>query len=69
MEQNQQQEIPIKEGEILDVEIIGIGKTGDGIAKIDGFVIIIPHAKEGERLEVEVTRVLPRLAFAEIVQR
>ena len=59
---------PVQQGERIEVEIIGIGKDGDGIAKFEGFVIIIPNAKKGERHEVEISKVMPRVAFAEIVK-
>lgn len=65
--EKKEREIPVKEGDVIEVEIVGTGKDGDGIAKFEGFVIIIPNAKEGERHEVQVTTVKPRMAFAEIV--
>ena len=34
--------VPVKEGETYDVTIEGIGEKGDGIAKIQGFVIVVP---------------------------
>jgi len=60
---------PVKQGDVIEVDIIGIGKDGDGVAKFEGFVIIIPNAKEGERHEVEISKVMPRLAFAEITRK
>ncbi len=59
---------PVQQGERLEVEIIGIGKDGDGVAKFEGFVIIIPGTKKGERHEVEISKVMQRVAFAEIIK-
>ena len=53
---------------IIELEIIGIGKAGDGIGKFEGFVIIVPKANKGETVEVEITKVMPRVAFGEITK-
>ena len=54
-------------GELHQVEIIGIGVKGDGIAKIDGFALIVPKAKLGDQVTVKILKVLPHFAFAELV--
>ena len=59
---------PVKQGDIIELEIINIGKQGDGIGKFEGFVIIVPKTKSGETVEVKITKVMPRLAFAELVK-
>ena len=38
---------PFKEGEILDLECVGVGKRGDGIFKYNNFVIVVPDAIQG----------------------
>src|SRR3990167_5527420 len=58
---------PIKEGDELDVTIEAVGEKGDGIAKVKGFVIFIPGAKEGENVKIKVSRVLRKVGFAEVV--
>lgn len=59
---------PVQEGDSIEVEVINIGKKGDGIARYDDFVIVVPEGKPGQKLEVEITRVLPRLAFSKITR-
>ncbi|MBN2518732.1 MAG: TRAM domain-containing protein [Candidatus Altiarchaeota archaeon] len=59
---------PIEEGKTYDVEIQDQGKQGDGIAKVDGFVIFVPGAEKGEKCNVKVTRVLRNCGFAEKVE-
>ena len=54
---------PVHVGEELDVKIEAVGEKGDGIAKIEGFVIIIQKTKEGETYKVEITKVLNNVAF------
>ena len=58
---------PIKVGEELDVKIEGVGEKGDGIAKVQGFVLFVPGVREGDEVRVRVTRVLRRVGFAEVV--
>lgn len=59
--------VPVKEGEEHMVTIEGIGEKKDGIAKIDGFVIIVPKAEIGQRVWVRITAVRGKVGFAEIL--
>ena len=56
---------PVNEGDELEVTIEPVGEKGDGIAKVDGFVLFVPQAKQGERIKIKVTRVLKNVGFAE----
>ena len=58
---------PVKEGQELDVKIEGVGEKGDGIARVEGFVLFVPGVREGDEVRVKVTRVLSRVGFAEVV--
>jgi len=58
---------PVKEGDVLNVEIEAIGGKGDGIAKKEGFVLFVPNTKKGDQVQVKITRVLRNMAFAEVV--
>ncbi len=58
---------PVSEGEIYTLTIEKIGSKGDGFGKIDGYVIFVPDTTVGEKVKVKITRVLPRVAFAEKV--
>ena len=58
---------PVKAGEEYDVEISEISRRGDGIAKIQGFIIFVAGAKAGQKARVKVTSVSNRYATAEIV--
>ncbi|MFT4311411.1 MAG: TRAM domain-containing protein [Candidatus Woesearchaeota archaeon] len=60
---------PVNQGEELEVTIESIGEKGDGLAKVNGFVLFIPDVKQGERVKVKVTKVLQKLGFAEVVGR
>ncbi len=58
---------PITEGEEYDVKIEDVGKEGDGITRIEGFVVFVPDTKEGDEVKVRITSVRRRFAFAEKV--
>ncbi|MCW1300875.1 MAG: TRAM domain-containing protein [Candidatus Parvarchaeota archaeon] len=58
---------PVKVGEEHTVKIISVGKRGDGVAKIENFVIFVPHTKKGDEVRVKITKVLGDFAFAEKV--
>ncbi len=59
--------VPVKEGDTYDVTIEGIGEKGDGIAKIQGFVIVVPKTQQGQHVKVRVTAVRGKVAFGEVV--
>jgi 23S rRNA (uracil1939-C5)-methyltransferase len=60
--------VPIEEGEIYEVTIQDIARQGDGIARIEGFVIFIPGTKVGDEVQIKVDRVLSKFAFASVVE-
>nr|EGQ39883.1 MAG: putative RNA-binding protein, TRAM domain family [Candidatus Nanosalinarum sp. J07AB56] len=57
---------PVSEGETVEVEVEDLGEKGDGIARVDGFVVFVPGGEVGESYDVEVTSVGRKFAFAEI---
>lgn len=58
---------PVKVGAELDVKIEGVGEKGDGIAKVQGFVLFVPGVKAGDQVRIKVTRVLAKVGFAEVL--
>ena len=60
--------IPVKEGEIYDVVIEGIGEKGDGIARVEGYVIVVPGVQKGDSVAVKVTAIRGRVSFGEVVE-
>ena len=63
-----QKPVPVKEGEEYEVTIEGIGEKGDGIAKIEGFVIVVPNTQKGQKVRVKVNAVRGKVSFAEVVK-
>jgi len=58
---------PVEVGKEYDVTISEISRRGDGIAKIDGFVIFVAGAKQGWQGKVKVTQVANRCATGTVV--
>jgi len=58
---------PVKRGEHYRVRIESLGRGGDGIARIRGFVIFVPKTNVGDEVEIEIKNVKERFAFAEVV--
>ncbi len=58
---------PIQEGEEYEVKIEDVGKEGDGITRIEGFVVFVPDTQVGDEVKVKITSVRRRFAFAEKV--
>ncbi|MDG6905403.1 MAG: TRAM domain-containing protein [Nitrososphaerota archaeon] len=58
---------PVEAGKEYDVEVTELSRRGDGIAKVQGFVIFVQGAKVGQKVRIKVDRVGPRFASATIV--
>ena len=57
----------MKEGDVLTVKIEGVGSSGDGLARVKGFVIFVPGTRMEEEVKVRVTKVSRKVGFAEKV--
>jgi predicted RNA-binding protein with TRAM domain len=56
---------PVKVGEEYDVEITETGSRGDGIARVNNFVVFVNGAKQGEKTKIKITDVRNRFAIGE----
>jgi predicted RNA-binding protein with TRAM domain len=59
------QTTPVKENQELEVIIADIGSRGDGIARIQSYMIFVPGSKIGERVKVRILSVHEKFAVAE----
>jgi len=50
------------------VKVTEISRKGDGIARIQGFVIFVKGGQVGQECKVRISQVSERFASAEIVQ-
>src|SRR5437762_7322449 len=58
----------IEPGQRLEFDITDIAFGGDGIGRVEGFVVFVPFVLEGERVEVEIVEVKKRYATADLVR-
>ncbi|MFN7991910.1 MAG: TRAM domain-containing protein [Candidatus Micrarchaeia archaeon] len=65
MEKRFQAPKPVAVGDEKDVSIESTGGHGDGIAKIDDFVVFVKGAQKGENCRIRITDVKRTFALAE----
>lgn len=56
-------EIPIKKNDKIKVTIESIGRKGDGVAKYNGFIIMVPNSKLNNTYDVIITDIYDTFAF------
>ncbi len=60
---------PVEVGQEMDVEIQELSRRGEGIARVQGFVIFVAGAKQGEHVKIKVNRVSRRFAEAQVLAK
>lgn len=58
---------PVSLGDEVDVTIESEGGQGDGIAKVESFVVFVKGARRGDRCKIKITEVKRTYATAEKV--
>ncbi len=58
---------PVKVGDEYDVEITDVGAKGDGITKVENFIIFVPNGKKGEKCKIKIKEVANKFAIGEKV--
>ena len=58
---------PVEVGKEYDVDITEISRQGDGVARVQGFVVFVQNGKVGNNIKVRVTQVGDRSAKATTV--
>ena len=53
---------PVEVGVEYDVKIEDIAREGDGIARVEGFVIFVPQTKVGDEAKIQIDKVMRRFA-------
>jgi predicted RNA-binding protein with TRAM domain len=65
----QDRDSPVSAGAVHNVAIEGIAREGDGIARIQGFVVFVPGTKIGDRVTIKIERVMRKFAIAELAEK
>ncbi|MBI4362685.1 MAG: TRAM domain-containing protein [Euryarchaeota archaeon] len=55
----------MKEGETYDVVISEVGNKGDGLTRVNNFVIFVPGTQKDERLKIRIREVRRTCAIGE----
>ena len=55
-------------GQRIELDITTVAFGGDGIGRVDNFVVFVPFVLEGERVEVEIVEVKKRYATADLIR-
>jgi len=61
--------IPVKEGQTIKTHIVSINAQGQGVAKIEGYVVFVNDALPGEDCTVRVTKALAKYGYGRLVSR
>ena len=59
---------PVHVGEEYEVKIEDLGRDGDGIARVEGFVVFVPGAGVGDEVKIRISATRRKFAFAEVVE-
>jgi predicted RNA-binding protein with TRAM domain len=60
---------PVSVGDEINVRIESLGEKGDGVAKINGFVIFVKNVSQGDNLKIKVTKVLSKVGFGDVIEK
>ncbi len=58
---------PVQVGKEYEVDVTEISRQGDGIARVQGFVVFVKNGKVGQKVKIRVNQVGNRFATAAIV--
>ena len=56
----------MKKNDVLQGIITGYGSEGEGVVKSDGFVIFLPFALKGEKVEFKILKVAKNVAYGKL---
>jgi predicted RNA-binding protein with TRAM domain len=59
---------PVEVGKEYNVTISDTSRRGEGIAKVEGFVVFVPGTKQGQNVRIRVTQVSDRYATGQVIE-
>jgi len=60
-------EKPVKVGDELDVTISETSRRGDGLTRVQGFVIFVPNTKQGDKVKIKISQIKPSHAIGQVI--
>ncbi|MCS7386601.1 MAG: TRAM domain-containing protein [archaeon GB-1867-005] len=58
---------PVEVGQTYEVDITELSRRGEGLTRIQGFIIFVPGTKPGDHVKILITAVRSRYATARVV--
>ncbi|MCL2143634.1 MAG: translation initiation factor IF-2 subunit beta [Methanomassiliicoccaceae archaeon] len=58
----------LRSGDIIEILIHDVGKKGDGVGKMQNYLVIVPGTAKGARVKVKITNISGTTAFGSVTQ-
>jgi predicted RNA-binding protein with TRAM domain len=58
---------PVETGKEYEVDIKEVSRRGEGLARIQGFVVFVPNTKPGDHVKIKIKDVRSRFAQGEVI--
>lgn len=58
--------VPVLQGQKYEINITGMGQSGEGVGRFNNFTVFVPYALPGETVEVKITQVKKSYATGEV---
>jgi translation initiation factor 2 subunit 2 len=59
---------PLEEGKVYELMIEDVSRRGDGVAKVDKYIIYVPGTTKGVKAKVHIDKISGRTAFGRVVR-
>lgn len=60
--------VPVAKGQVYDVRINGLGNSGEGVGRYEGFTVFVPFALPEELVKVQIDLVKKKYAVGKVVE-
>jgi translation initiation factor 2 subunit 2 len=58
----------LRAGDVIEILIHDVGKKGDGVGKMNNYLVIVPGTVKGTRVKVKITNISGTTAFGTVTQ-
>lgn len=58
--------VPVLQGQKYEINITGMGQSGEGVGRFNNFTVFVPYSLPGETIEVKITQVKKNYATGEV---
>jgi translation initiation factor 2 subunit 2 len=58
----------LKAGDVIELLIHDVGKKGDGVGKLENYLVVVPGTVKGTRVKVKITNISGTTAFGAVTQ-